>query len=260
MTADAATVPGVDDTAASPPRRSPTGVAVLVLTALIGILVLLWGGDRLARDAAETLIAEEVQRSTGTFATPEVEVHGESFLLQAVRGRYDRVDITVHGLSSGALRIERLEAQLSGVRLPFQELVLRNPELIVIDHAEERALLTYEDLDRYLEFTGRPFSVRPAAESDEVEIAGTVRILGRAYAVTVDAALGAENQALTVSPTRVNAGSSIGRAAELLLAERFDFVVPLDPLPFGQQVTDIRATPEGIAVVAEGDQVLLRPR
>ena len=44
--------------------------------------------------------------------------------------------------------------------------------------------------------------------------------------------------ALFVRPTEVRTEQQLDRSAELLLAERFRFRVPLDPLPFGQEVAD----------------------
>lgn len=235
-------------------------MVILIVTALVAVALLLGAADPLARSAAESLISRELQRLTGTDRLPEVESHGSSFLVQALRGRYDRVDVTVRGLSSGSLRIERLDAELSGVRLPFSELVRRNPSVLAVETASTEALLVYEDLNRYLEFTGRPYTVRPGRDVHEVEITGEVQVLGRDYAVSVDAVLGAESGALTVSPVRLQTGTDLDRPAELLLAQRFTFRVPLDPLPFGQRVTNIAARRGGVVVRTDAGTMILRPR
>lgn len=241
-------------------RAARRHLVVLLVSTLLGAGVLLWGGDRLARSAAESLVVRELQRLTGAPAAPDVEVHGSSFLVQAVRGRYEQVDVTLTGLSSGPLRIERLDARLSGVRLPLSELLLRNPEVMAVESATARALLTYEDLHRYLEFTGRPYTVRPGSEPQEVEIEGQVRVLDRVYDVTVHAVVDAEAGALTVTPVRLDTGSPLDRPAEVLLSRRFTFVVPLDPLPFGQRVVDLEVGPDAIVVHTETVGLVLRPR
>jgi hypothetical protein len=261
VTGTVGTAPDATTTAGTTRWRRPRrDEVVLVVTALVGVAVLLWGGDRLARSAAESLVARELQRLTGTATAPDVELHGSSFLLQALRGRYERVDVSVSDLSSGPVRIARLDAELSGVRLPVSELLLRNPDVMAVERATGRALLTYEDLAGYLDFTGRPYTVRPGRQPDELAISGTVRVLGREYDVSVDAVLGADAGALTVTPRRLDTGSTLDRPAELLLGQRFTFVVPLDPLPFGQRVTDIAAQPEGIVIRTETEGVVLRPR
>lgn len=231
-----------------------------VVTALLVAGSLLWGADRLARSSAEALVTRELQRLTGTPRPPQVELHGSGFLLQALTGRYDEVELTLRGLSSGPLRIERLDARLSGVHLPFSELVRRNPSVVGVESASAEAVLTYADLDRYLDFTGRPYDVAPGAGPQEVEISGEVQVLGRTYDVRADAVLGAESGALTVSPTSIDTGSALDRPAEILLRQRLTFLVPLDPLPFGQQVTDVSAQDGGIVVRTESDGLALRPR
>lgn len=234
-------------------------VATVVTAVLVGGL-LLWGADRLSRSSAESLVTEELQRLTGTPRPPLVELEGSSFLLQALTGRYDDVDVTLRGLSSGPLRIERLDAQLTGVHLPFSELVRGNPSVLGVESASAEAVLTYADLDRYLDFTGRPYTVRPGAGPRQLEITGEVQVLGRDLEVTATAVLGADSGALTVSPVSLETGQVLGRPAEILLRQRLTFLVPLDPLPFGQQVTGVSAEDGGLVIRTEVDGVALRPR
>ena len=233
---------------------------LLAVTAVLGVALLLWGADRFARSSAETLVAGEIQRLAGTEELPRVELHGSWFLLQALTGEYDRVDVGLRGPSSGALRIDEIDARLSGVRLPFSELLRRDPGILGVEEASARSVLTYADLDRYLDFTGRPFTVGPGSDPGEVVLRGEVRVLGREYEVSADAVLGAEAGALTVTPVRVDAGTDLGRPAELLLQQRLTVLVPLDPLPFGQQVTDLSADQGGIVIRTESGALALQPR
>ena len=249
-------------TTSRPPAeaRRRRDLAVLVVTALVATAALLWGADRLARSSAESLVVRELQRLTGTPQPPEVELHGSWFLLQALTGSYDRVDVTMRGLSSGPLRIERLDARLSDVRLPLSELLRRNPGVLGVESASTRSVLTYADLDQYLDFTGRPWTVTPGSGPRDLDIRGEVQLLGREYDFTAGAELGADAGALTITPVRLATGSELGRAAEILLRQRLTFVVPLDPLPFGQQVTDVAAGPGGVEVRTESGALALRPR
>lgn len=242
---------------------TPRGWRELLATVLTAVLVagfLLWGADRLARGYAESLVTRELQRLTGVPRPPDVELLGDGFLWQALTGRYDGMDVTLRGLSSGPLRIERLEARLSGLHVPFSDLVRRNPSVLGVESASAEAVLTYGDLDRYLDFTGRPYTVRPGTEPQALEISGVVQVLGRDYDVSAAAVLGAESGALTVAPTTLDTGSALGRPAEILLRQRLTFLVPLDPLPFGQQVTEVSARPEGVVVRTQGENLALRPR
>lgn len=231
-----------------------------VLTAVLVAGFLLWGVDRLGRTFARSLVTQELQRLTGTPRPPVVELLGDGFLWQTLTGRYDGMEVTLRGLSSGPLRIERLDARLSGLHVPLSDLVLGNPSVLGVESASAEAVLTYPDLDRYLEFTGRPYTVGPGAGSQELEISGEVQVLGRVYDVSADAVLGAEGGALTVSPTSLDTGSAIDRPAEILLRQRLTFLVPLNPLPFGQQVTGVSAEPGGVLIRTEAEGLALRPR
>lgn len=235
-------------------RRRDALVLALVFAA--GVVLLLWAADWLARRAAESVLAGTVQQETGTSEPPSVDVHGTFFLPQVLRGRYDRVDIAAEGLVSGPLRIDSLDARLTDVHLSFADLLRGRTDRIVIGSSEERALLTYADLNRYLELTGRPFDIAPA-EDGGLELTGTVEVLDQTLDASADARLSTEDGALLVEPTRVGAARELDRISRLLLGERFSFRVPLDPLPFGQRLTGVQVAPEGVRVDAAGTGVVL---
>lgn len=236
-------------------RRRTTAVAVAVLAGTVLVLV---GADWLARLGAQTLLARQVQDATGTTASPSVEIHGTWFLPQVIRGHYDSVDIDLQGLSSGPLTIASLHATLSGVHLPFHDVLVRTVDRIVVDSAREQALLTYDDLNRYLSATGRRVSVQPVSDG-VVTLTGTVQILGKPVSASADATVGSEDGALTLKPLRLRTDSALDRASEILLGQRFTLIVPLDPLPFGQQILGIEPQQDGFHIDAGGADVVVDP-
>jgi hypothetical protein len=237
------------------PRASTVGLALGTVAA---VLLLLWGSDWLARRAAESLVARAVQEQTGTFERPSVQVRGFLFLPQVLRGRYDEVDIAMEGVSSGPLRIESVEAELHDVYLSFYDLLYRNTDRLVIADTDTDALLTYENLNRYLELTGRPLTVE-TADPGELRVTGSVDVLGTTLEASADTELGSADGALVIEPTRIGGVDGLDRVSELLLDQRFTFRVPLDPLPFGQEVTGIEVQEQGIAVDVTGSWVALDP-
>lgn len=260
-TGDAATTTGDQD--ATPGggksgRRNRLATFALAVTVVLGTALLLWGGDFLARVGAESLLARNIQAATGAAARPQVHVRGLFFLPQVVRGRYDRVDITIEGLESGPLRIDRLDTELTGVHLSFHDVLVQNSVPVPIEETVEHATLTYDDLNHYLKATGRPLTVESAPDG-EARLTGTIKILGQTVSASTRAALGAQDGALSVRPTQLDTATPLDRASELLLSQRFRFLVPLDPLPFGQQVSTIQPTAQGIRVIAGGVNVVVRP-
>lgn len=240
--------------------RGRREIAVLLVTALLAVVALLWVTDRAARTAAEALVTSEIHRLTGTPLPPEVDLGGGSFLLQALRGRYGSVQVSTGGLTNGPLVVSRLDAELTGVRLPLAELVRRNPSVLGVERATGTALLSWVALEEYLSFTGRPYTVGPGQEPGEIALRGRVQVFEEGYDVAADAVLGARGGELTVTPVRLSTGTDLDGPVELLIDQRFTFVVPLDPLPFGQEVVDVRATPEGVVVRTEASALELRPR
>lgn len=250
-----ATTPG------EPPRRRPhrprAATVGMGLTFLLGTALLLWGADLLARWGAENLLARNIEEATGVPTRPEVDVHGTFFLPQVVQGRYDDVEITVRDLTSGPLRIAEVRARLSGVHVSFHDVLLQEPDPVWIEESVEEAFLGYEDLNRYLDATGRPVTV--AGAGDEVQLTGTAEVLGESVSASTRAALSFDDDgALVVRPTEVDTDTALDPASSLLLGQRFSFLVPLDPLPFGQQLTGVQATGSGLVVRARGADVVLR--
>jgi len=239
-------------------RRMPRPSTVaLALGAALGALLLLWGLDRVAHWGAQTLLQRQIQDATGVSAV-DVQVHGALFLPQVVAGSYDDIEVTVRGLRAGPLRIQRVHAELHGVHLSFHDLLLRDVGAVVVDRSSEQALLGYDDLNSYLDATGRPVRVAPAP-GDSTTLTGTVRVLGHDVSASARARLGVRDGSLTVAPTGLATDTALDRASELLLGQRFTFLVPLDPLPFGQELTAVRAGKSGLTVAAGGTGIVVRP-
>jgi LmeA-like phospholipid-binding len=235
-------------------------VSTIVLAAgiLLGTGLVIWGSDVLARWGAESLLARHVQAATGVPERPSVEVRGAFFLPQVLSGRYDEVDIAADDLTSGPLRIGRLEAELRGVHLTFHDLLWQNSVPIYIEQSRERATLSYDALNSYLDATGR--SVRIAtAPAGETMLTGTFQVFGRGVSASAMAILAADAGDLTVRPTQVETGTELDGASRALLRQRFSFVVPMDPLPFGQRLTGIETTDTAVVVDAEGRDVVVQP-
>lgn len=236
-------------------RRSTVALAISVI---VGTVLLLWGADWLSRWGAQTLLVKGVEDSTGLADAPSVHIDGSLFLPQVLRGRYDNVHIDLHGLSSGPMRIESVHADLAGVHLPFHDVLVRKVSQIVIDSAQERVVLTYDDLNHYLAMTGRKVSLKPTPDN-QIELTGSVLVLGRTISASTDANLSARDGNLAFNPTQLHTNTVLDGPSKALLGQRFTVLIPLDQLPFGQQVTDIQVTQTGLLVTVRGDNVVVTP-
>jgi hypothetical protein len=231
---------------------------LLAASTLVGTVLLLWGADALARWTAENYLARQVQALTGVLDRPSVEVHGTFFLPQVFAGRYEHVEITVEDLRSGPLRVDRMTADLTGVHLGFHDLLAQNSVPIYVEASREQATLSFDDLNRYLDVTGRPVSVT-GGDPGEVLLTGTAEVFGRRISASSEAVLGAEDGDLSVRPTTLDTGTPLDGASRLLLAQRFTFRIPLDPLPFGQRLTSIEAGETALEIQMRGTDVVVEP-
>jgi hypothetical protein len=230
-----------------------------VLGLIVVVVLLLWGADTLARIRAETLLSRNIQDATGVEVPPEVDVRGIFFLPQVIRGAYSEVGVTTEGVTGSPLRIDRVDSELSDVRVPFHDVLVRDIRRVGIGRSEENLDLSYEDLNAYFAATGRRLTVAPGRDGT-VRVSGNVEIANQTVPLSADATLSVEGDALRISPDSLNTGSgSLDAASRLLLRNRLRLLVPLGTLPFGHQLTGARADDEGIHLTATGTDIVVEP-
>lgn len=225
---------------------------IIVLCGLLG------AADVLARTAAESLLARNVRDAVGAEADPVVEVRGRFFLPQVIRGAYSEVHVRTPAIRSGPLRIEQVDATLRDVRVPFHDVLLSDIRAVGVGQAEQTAVLTYDDLNRYFEVTGRSLQLEPLGDG-KILLRGSVSVLDQRVDLTAESEVTAAEGQLVLNPTGVQTSAALSRAGRLLLAQRLRLSVPMGTLPFGQQLTSVDLGERSITVTAAGNTVVLNP-
>jgi len=229
-------------------------VALVVVLGLLG-----WGADALARFGAVSVIAGNVQTATGATTRPQVTIKGRLFLPQVIRGSYDEVDVSVRDVTNGKLHLARVDAVLRQVRVPLHDVLVQDVRRIAVGRSREHVTLHYDDLNSYFKATNRAVELAPASNG-KVKLTGSVKVLGQSVKASGQVELGVANGALTVKPGKAAAGSNLlDQATRSLLSDRLSFTVPLDSLPFGQQLTAVAAHTADIGVRAAGSDIVLTP-
>ena len=131
------------------------------------------------------------------------------FLPQALRGAYQEVDISVVGIRSGPLRIERVDARLYDVRVPFRDVVLRDIRRVGIGRSDDVISLRFQDLEQLLRDHRR--EVRLARTDDgQVRMRGFFSVLGQTVQATADVDLSVDGNQLRITPGDIDtAGASL---------------------------------------------------
>lgn len=144
--------------------------------------------------------------------------------------------------------------------MPLRDLLLRDSRDIVVDDSTDSALLRLDDLNAYFDITGR--SVRLDQRSDgSLLMRGTFDVLGTNVEVSGPVELGVDGSQLRVNPTTIDTGTAdLSRFERLLLQQRLDLSVPLDSLPFGNQLTAVSIEEGALVLTAvSAGQLVLRP-
>ncbi len=238
-------------------QRSRTGVEVAIFVVVLFLFG--WGTDALARFGAESLLARNIQNATGTPERPVVHVRGFAFVPQVIRGAYNEVDVETRGITSGPLRVERVDSQLFDVRVPFHDLLVQDLRQVGIGRSVEDVTLRYSDLNAYFDATGRPIVLGPGADGG-VRLTGSVNLLGRRVAASADVDVSVSDALLRLTPRSIETGSSsLDQASRLLLNQRLKLAVPMGTLPFGQQLTAATPYADGLRLTATGTGVVITP-
>ena len=184
---------------------------LIPLVVLVGLFVV---ADRVALHFAERDVAKRLQADAHTSTTPGVSIHGFPFLTQLIAGKFGSVDIDMHGVDAGAVRISRLTVHVHDAHVSISDVIRQTSSQIHVQRATSQLLLTYDDIGRVL----------PAQIRDRVP--NLARAVVRSASVTA--------------------------ADTISLATQFgDIPVRLPGLPFGIHLTGAKATDAGIVVDGE---------
>ena len=118
---------------------------VVSLLTLVALLVVV---DRVGLWAAQHDVAKRLQADAHLAATPKVEIHGFPFLTQLVGGDYHSVDISMSGLDSNGLRVDRLTVHLHSAHVSIGDVLSQDRSRIRVDKATAHLFLRLADLPR----------------------------------------------------------------------------------------------------------------
>ena len=230
----------------------------MLLVVLLVLVVALVAADVVVSKAAEGGIAKRVQQSGGFATPPEVEVRGRPFLAQVVRGRYRDVEVRARDVPAGELRFASLVTQLSGVQVPLSAVVSGERRPVPVERVSARAVVSYEALTGVVRQRG--LRVVPAGDG-LVRVTGGVQVLGRTLEASAVSRPVLEGSEIVVTAERFEVGNSV--ADSLLsraLGNRLDFRVALGSLPYGLELTSLRAGSDGVVLTAGATDTVLQPR
>jgi hypothetical protein len=121
---------------------------LIPLVVLAGLLVV---ADRVALHYAERDVAKRLQADAHTSTTPGVSIHGFPFLTQLIGGKFGSVDIDMHGIDTGTVRISRLTVHLHDAHVSLGDVLGQTSSQVRVDRATAQLFLTYQSLPAHLD-------------------------------------------------------------------------------------------------------------
>jgi len=210
---------------------------VIVVAVVVALLVVL---DRVAVVAADRVVAARIQTQEHLQSRPSVSIGGFPFLTQALGGKYDDVTLTVHDFHRSVVPVDTISVTLHGVHVPLGSVFSQHLSSVPVDSANARVLLTYANLNAYLQPKGITVS---AAGVARLRVTGSVTVGGQKLSASGTATIDVTSDSLLL------------RAANAV-----SIAVPLAGLPFGIALQSAKATKQGIAVTATAQGLVLHPR
>lgn len=225
-------------------------VVVLALGAVVA--------DRAARGAAERRVAARVAPELSPDRPLRVHLGGRSFLVQAVRGHYEEVDVSAPSMTWEDTTVRDVELHVRGIDVP--RTVLRGRGGAVhVDGGTARALLPWSLLgERASAATGAALELDAGPEGT-VRATTSVGLLGREVDVSLRSAPDLADGEVLLEPVAIAVGGrelSLESARRPLRALGLDDVLrpvrlPLDDVPRGVTPTRLRVVDGGIVVDAD---------
>jgi len=225
---------------------------VRALVTLLALAVILVAADLGARHYALREVATGIQQDQGLTQRPVVTVAGGSFLLQAVRGRFDDVTLTLDDLPAGDLTLSGVRVRVPQVQVP-RGVLLGRPGTVDLDAGTLRADVDFASLARQVDVAG--LDVVLDRDGEDVRASTTVSLLGLDLdlALTVEPRL--EDGAVRMVPVAAALGGQrigLDRARSLLSGVGLDgldgWTVALDEVPGEVEVQSLTVTDEGVEV------------
>jgi hypothetical protein len=230
------------------------------IVVLLGLLLVLVGLDFAARAAAQAAVAQQVQTTEGLAHQPDVAVNGFPFLLQALRGRYDDVEVTLQEVpAGGTLRLDSVDARLTGVHVSLSTLLHRGRERVPVDGVRVTGTATFATLNTQAN-AAMPSGLGTVQFSDGGNglIKATVRVTGLGVPLTLN---GLAKVSIVRGKVTINVPqSALAQVPEMFRASAAQLLtqtVTLPRLPLGLTATAVSVTPQGLTATAEARDVVL---
>jgi hypothetical protein len=242
--------PSGDQTQPRGPRRRRRRRGTKWLIALVILLGLLVGADRIALVVAQNMLASKIQSSQHLSQKPAVSIDGFPFLTQVAARDFPHATLDIHGLDANGLTISDLHADLRGVHVDS------GFNAATVDNLTATADIDYTDIASALasQFSVAGYQVGTVqiSQGGPGQLKASYQLLGISVSADIDVALAGPNtiefkSAGVTTPIPGLSGNTPG----------IDQKFVLNDLPFGLNLTQLAFTPSAVQISAQASNLNL---
>lgn len=221
-----------------------------LLLFLVIVVVLAVGIDIGGRALAESRAGEAIASKTGGVA-PSVDIHGLSFLVQALPGHYSHITLISNDIVVGPITGISATVDLYTVDFPLSDALKGDTKGLKAGQVELTGQIAASKILALLPQSG--VQIRAGANG-AIRISTTVSIAGQQIPITADLISSFTSGSLHLDAENVSAaGVTIpdvgGLTKELSLA------LPMDQLPFTVQAAELTASGSDLVLTATANNV-----
>lgn len=224
-----------------------------LLIFLVVLLVIVVGLDFAGRAIAESKAGEAIATEADVTPAPDVNIHGVSFLWQAIGGNYSHITVASHNLTAGRLTGIDATAELYDVRLTISDVMSGKVDTMTAGHADVVASIPAPALGTVLQ--QQELTVGPG-DGGALRLGTTVAAAGQTFPVTIDVKPTYSNGTLRLSGAKlVDAPAAVPAALTNALIKNFSIDLPLSGLPFRLETATVQVNGSALAVTGTARDV-----
>jgi hypothetical protein len=228
---------------------------------LVVLAVILFAADRIGCRVAEGRIADQIKSDQQLNSRPAVTIHGFPFLTQALRGRYQLLDVAISDLSvQDGLTVDHVDVELRGLHLKLSDALSGAVTGVPVDSAETVATVSYASLDAAAKanLPDKGLSVKFSEGHDHlVAVNGSYSGSGLSVQVKAEAKVSVRDGELVVGLEPASL-AALPTALRGQLTSLLGSGYQLPALPFGLDAKSVTVGSAGVTVRATATSVNLR--
>lgn len=226
-----------------------------LLIFLVVLILLVVGVDIGGRAFAQAKAADAIARKTGTSA-PSVQIHGLSFLVQAIPGHYRNITLTSQDITAGPITGIAATIELYDVTFPLGDALQGSTANLRAAQVRLHSEIPTSRVSAVMNQTGVTITAGPAGA---IRVGTTISAVGIKIPVSADLVASYSAGSLHLDATNVSAdGVNLPAIAGVNLADltkNLSLALPLKDLPFTVQAATLTAVGNNLVLTATANDV-----